>query len=165
MPKYSQKWTLVQLLEDLPEGTEYSYKNWPPHITIADIFAVDWEKTNLFKKLSDLLSTYKPIYVPVGDETYLGPPESQVKVTLLEANPELQALHSDVIALLYKSGAVFNNPEYVGEGYLPHTTVQKRISLRKGDSVTIDSATIIDMFPNGDHERRRVLKTIKFSGK
>ncbi len=162
MQKYTQKWTLIKLLELVDEGSEFFWKNWPLHVTLVDTFAVDWEKTNLFEKLSALLAKQKPVEVVAGDDEYFGP-QKQIQVTTLKMTPELQSLHNDIIALFKSVNAVFNEPQYVGEGFVAHSTVQKHARLHKGDIVKIDELTIVDMFPHGDGEQRKLLRTIKFS--
>jgi 2'-5' RNA ligase len=164
MQKFTQKWTFITLLEPVAEGTEFFWKNWPLHVTLADVFAVDWENTNLLEKLTMLLASRKPIQTVAGDDTYFGPTQDPVRVTILSKTAELQSLHNDIISLLKGAHAVFNTPQYVGEGYLPHCTVQKRARLHKGDAVQIDSLTIVDMFPGGDGYQRKLFKTVKFSG-
>jgi len=162
MPKFTQKWALITFLEPVADGTEFSWKDWPLHTTLADVFAVDWNDTNLTGRLAQLLSKQKPLETVAGEDTYFGPPESPVQVTLLQKSSELQNLHNDVVNLLKSAGAVFNTPQYTGEGYVPHSTVQKHARVYADDTVKIGSLTIVDMFPNGDGYQRKLVKTINF---
>jgi len=41
MQQFTQKYTIIQLFKDIPEGTQFSASNWPLHVTIADTFAID----------------------------------------------------------------------------------------------------------------------------
>lgn len=164
MQKFTQKYAIIQLLEVMEEGSEYLSSNWPLHVTIGDTFAVDWENNNLFNKLSELLTMKKPVISKAGDDDYFGP-QKQTQVTLLEMNQELTALHRDVVSLLKRFGAVFNDPQYINDGFIAHATVQSRARLQPGDTVSFDRLTIIDMFPGSDPYRRKVLKSIKLLGK
>lgn len=38
MTLFTQKWTIVSFISPVPEGFEFSYKNWPRHITMVDVF-------------------------------------------------------------------------------------------------------------------------------
>src|SRR6266702_4605581 len=158
-----QKYVLVQLLEGRDEGTEFPATNWPLHVSLASNFIVDWENTNLFEKLSALLANRRPFETTIGDDEYFGP-QKQVHVTLLNMNPELKSLHNDIIALLKSVGAVFDEPQYLEEGYRAHATVQRHKRLNEGSAVKIDKLTIIDMFPGDDISRRKILKTVKMTG-
>lgn len=159
-----QKYVLVKFLENIDEGAEFSAANWPLHVTLASNFVVDWENTGLFEKLSALLAKQKPVPAIAGNDDHFGP-QKQVHVTTLDMNPKLVALHEDIIAVLKSVGAVFDEPQYLEEGYRAHATVQSDTNrLRKDDAITIDEITIVDMFPRGDISQRKTLKTIKFLG-
>jgi 2'-5' RNA ligase len=163
MPIHTQKWTLIKLLEPMDEGTEFHHEDWPLHVTLADVFAVDWESSGLLEKLALLLAKHKPVELTADDDTSFGPPERPTQVTLLHMTLELRALHNDIIGLLISAGAVFNTPQYTKEGYIAHSTVQKHARLHKGDIVSIDNLTLVDMFPHGDGEQRKIVKTMPLS--
>jgi 2'-5' RNA ligase len=130
-------------------------------VTLADVFAVDWERANLIGKLSELLAQKKPLDIKIGDDTAFGPPESPVLVALLENTPALQSLHEDIVNLLEGAEAVFNMPAYTRAGFTPHSTIQKGARVSKGDTVRINALTIVDMFPHGDWQQRKASKTIR----
>jgi len=162
MQKFSQKYTLIQLLEPIPEGTEYDWREWPLHVTIADVFAINWDASILLEKLSEFAQDHPSATAVVGDDTFFGP-EKQTRVALLRASPELLALHTDVVNLLKQGGVVFNHPEFTERGFLPHSTVQAHARVNKGDTVTFDALTLIDLFPHEDPYRRKIIKTIPFT--
>ena len=159
-----QKYCLVKLLEPLNEGDEFTAINyWPLHITLASNFVVDWENTNLFNKLSDLLADTKPVSVVAGGDEFFGG-ERKIQVTVMDMTSELMTLHKQIIKTLKDAGAVFDEPQFNDDGYRAHATVQKAYRLSKGDKVLIDEVTIVDMFPNQDITRRKILETIKLAG-
>ena len=159
-----QKYCLVKLLEPLNEGDEFTAINyWPLHITLASNFVVEWETTDLFNKLSVVLSDIKPLSVIAGDDEFFGD-ERKIQVTVMNMTPELMTLHKQIIKTLKDAGAVFDEPQFNEDGFRAHATVQKAHRLNKGDSVLIDEVTIIDMLPNQDITRRKILKTIKLAG-
>lgn len=159
--QFTQKYTIIQLFEDVPEGTQFSASSWPLHATIADIFAIDWGVPTMIEKLTGLLKNYAPVMSVVEDDRFFGD-HGQVQVALLKKTDSLVKLHYDVIELLEQGGWKPNNPQFARDRFLPHSTVQKHARLNKGDEVTFNALTIIDMFPGGDPYQRKAIKTIKF---
>jgi hypothetical protein len=51
MEGFTQKYTIVQLLEARNKGDEYASSDWPLHMTIAGIFAIDLAASGLLEKL------------------------------------------------------------------------------------------------------------------
>lgn len=160
MNGFTQKYTIVQLLEDVPEGTQFSYHDWLLHVTIVDVFAIDWSVPTLVKGLEGLLAAHAQASSVAQDDDFFGA-DKQTQVVLLQKTDRLLKLHYDVVKLLEEGGFKANCPQYIREGYLPHSTVQKHARLNKGDKVTFSALTLIDMFPDGDPYQRKVLKTIK----
>ena len=160
MTELTQKYTIIQLFENVPEGTQFSASSWPLHATIADTFAIDWGVQTMIEKLTQLLSPHTPATSVVEEDRCFGN-RGQVQVALLKKTDDLVKLHYDVIECLTQGGWRPNDPQFAKEGFLPHSTVQKRARLNKGDEVTFNALTIIDMFPDGDPYRRKVTKTIE----
>jgi hypothetical protein len=157
---FTQKYTIIQFFEKVPEGAEFSSNEWTLHSTIVDTFAVDWDVSTIVQKLEVLLALHEQVVTVAEDDAFFGP-EKQTQVVLMRKTDDLTKLHYDVIGLLEKGGLKLNDPQYAREGFLPHATVQKHARLHKGDEVTFIALTLIDMFPNGDPYQRKVLKTIK----
>jgi len=159
--KFSQKYTIVKLLDSLPSGTEWGVDDWPLHVTLADIFAVDGNSSDIIQAL-DSIKTNSLVKTKVAGENLFGP-EKNIRVKLLENTPELQALHEQILEALKPLNVRFNSPEYTGEGFLPHSTVQKTGELKIDDEITFNSLTLIDMFPDQNGYKRRVLTTLSLS--
>jgi len=159
MTGFTQKYTIVQLLESVPEGTIYKPADWPLHTTLTDIFAIDWDEETLLQNCiqeSQKLQTVSTIAV---EDVWFGD-EKNIQVTLLEKNEAITKLHLELVSFLEKGNVRFNVPDFVGNGFKPHVTVQKDKRLHKGDEVIINALTVIDMFPDSDPYLRKVLKTI-----
>jgi hypothetical protein len=154
---YSQKYALVYFISPIKNGVQFHMSEWPLHITIADVFAIDRHKTDIDAKLAILLTQIKTVETNVTNNTTLG----TTPIILLDRKPSLVKLHTDIASLLEENGAVFNNPEFTRDGFLPHSTIQKNGRLRIGDNVTIDSVSLVDMFPDDNWEQRKVLATFK----
>lgn len=162
--KFSQKYTIITLLEDMDEGTAFPSNRWPLHVTIADTFAIDGDVNNLREKLSKLVAKCKSFKAKAAHDEYFGL-EKQTQVTILDMSKELVVLHHDVVALLKIAGAVFNDPQYTESGFRAHATVQSHARLNKGDKVAFKNLAIVDMFPNEDPYQRKIMKILKLSGK
>lgn len=160
MQKFTQKYTIVQFIEDTPEDTRFSASNWPLHVTVADVFAITWDVPLMTEKLTRLLSKRAPAKSVVEDDRLFGD-QGQIRVVLLRKTEDLVMLHYDVIGLLEQGGWKPNSPRFAKEGFLPHSTVQKHARLSKGDEVIFDALTVIDMFPDEDPYQRKVIGTIK----
>lgn len=160
MSESTQKYTIIQLFEDAPEGTQFSASSWPLHATIADTFAIDWDVSTMIEKLTELLSTHATAASVVEEDRFFGD-QGQVQVALLKKTDDVVKLHHDVIECLTQGGWEPNDPQFAKEGFLPYSTVQKHARLNKGDEVTFNALTIIDMFPVGDPYQRKVIKTIR----
>lgn len=163
MQKFSQKYAIVQLLEDVPEGTQFSATSWPLHVTIADTFAIDWGVQTMIERLTGLLSSRTPATSVVEGDRFFGD-DGRVRVALLRKTADLVKLHQDVVGCLAQGGWLPNDPQYAKQGFLPHSTVQKHVRLNKGDKVTFNALTIIDMFPDEDSHQRKIVRTVKISG-
>lgn len=158
---FTQKYTIVQLFEELNDGYEYSSDNWPLHSTIVDTFAINWSIDDMASKLTDAIRGHAITRSVARDNRNFGE-DGQIQVTLLDRTKSLVNLHNDVLKILEEGGLVLNDPQFARDGFLPHATVQKHARLNKGDTVQFDALSIIDMFPGEDPYRRKVLKTIKF---
>ena len=163
MKKFTQKYTIITLLEDINEGNEYPSNKWPLHITIADTFAIKSDVNELVEKLVELSKTLLPVSsLALHDENF--GPEQQTQVTILDMNKGLIGLHYKVIDMLKNAEIKFNNPQYVESGFRAHVTVQPHARINKDDTVTLNNLALVDMFPNGDPYQRKIIKTIKLQG-
>lgn len=160
MQKLTQKYTIIQLFEDVPEGIQFFWKDWPLHSTVVDVFAINWDMPTMIERLTQLLSSHTPATSIVEDDRFFGD-QGQVRVALLRKTDELVKLHYDVIECLTQGGWKPNDPRFAREGFLPHSTVRKHARLSKGDEVIFNALSVIDMFPDEDPYQRKVIKTIK----
>lgn len=156
--QYSQKYVLVSFLESVEISSEFSMTDWPPHVTIADVFGVTFD-TSLKEKLGNLLIAQASIRLTVGEDATLGTTE----VVLIEQNDELQKIHEQIVDLLELSGAQFNTPEFTRIGFLPHSTIQKSGRLHKGDKIELHTVSLVDMFPGEDWRQRKVLDVFQLA--
>lgn len=155
-----QKYVIIKLLEPVDEGFEFPMTQWPLHVTLAPNFVID--KT--VAELSDILEKFATSQYPVsatGDEDDYFGPLGQVHVTKLAMNPNLRALHLQLIRTFRDNGAVFDDPQYIEDGYVAHATVWGDKRIHRGEEIIFDEVTLVDMFPGSDIKQRKILKTIQ----
>lgn len=160
MEKFTQKYAIIQLFEDVPVGAEFSASSWPLHSTVADTFATDWDVPTMVEELMKMLRDYNQVTSVVENDAFFGDHE-QVQVALLRKTDDLMRLHYNVIKLLEQGGWTPNDPQFAKDGFLPHSTVQKHARLNKGDEVVFNALSLIDFFPGKDPYQRKVLATVK----
>lgn len=159
MQKFTQKYTIVQFFDDIDEGYEYSSDSWPLHSTIVDTFAIDWSVDEMASRLKDALKNHATADSVAEDDRFFGD-QGQVQVVLLNRSNSLVELHQDVLTALEDGGLKLNDPQFARDGFLPHATVQKHARLNRGDRVQFTALSIVDMFPDEDPYKRKVLRTI-----
>lgn len=155
-----QKYVIVQFLEDVPVGTEFMMSDWPLHITLVANFAINLSQGQIIEGFKYIVGQQSACEAIAGEDEYFGP-EKQVHVTLLEPTKQLMDLHLNLVSPLRRFNAVFDEPKYLESGYRAHATVQKTRRLKHGDKVAINELSLVDMFPDQDIKKRKVLSKVK----
>jgi 2'-5' RNA ligase len=161
MEKLTQKWCIAAFFDELNDGYEFHRTEVPLHVTLAGVFAIDDNGFELSRKLNELLEQSKPFNIRAGDTTHWGL-NKEIEVVLIEKSSEMSGLLMQIYEFLKDNGVVFNEPEFEGEGHILHSTVQKSGKLKKGETVNINKVSLVDMFPNNDGMRRKIVSTVKF---
>lgn len=133
-------------------------KDWPLHLTVADVFSLYKENTKIVSKFEELLSGVKPIKLTSEKESLLG----TAPVILFKHSHDIYRLHIKLVDLLVDNGAVFNSPEFTRAGFIAHSTIQHKNRLELDKEYLLDSLSLVDMFPDEDWEKRRVINTFPF---
>lgn len=159
MEQFSQKWIIVALFDEVQEGTEFEYTDFPLHVTLAGVFATDKTGNQLANELAKILKDEHAIKIE-GDQKAAFGPYHNIPVMKVKKSPQLMALYARIYEFLADTGVTYNSPEYHGEGYQPHVTNQKSGYLQEGEQKILKSISLIDMYPDNDGYKRRVVKTI-----
>ena len=162
MDKLTQKYCLVTFIGHVKEGFEYVPNEAPLHVTIVDVFATPLTAEQLLNQLVNLIKLYEPVMTIAQQDAQFGP-DKQTLVTLLEMKPELIALHKGLVTSLRATGAVYNDPHYIEDGFVAHVTAIGGSKILAGDKVAIGELSLIDMFPDQNGYLRKVIKTIKIT--
>src|SRR5665213_302916 len=156
-----QKYTAVKFVEEIKDGTEFQANEWPLHVTITGNFIVKYNDA-LINSLSSILRRHSSFDVVAAQDDLFGV-NSNTLVTLIEPSKEILTLHNDIISELALHGALFDEPHYTKGGYRPHITVQRNYRLHKGERLSINQVSIVDMFPHADMGMRKVLATLNIA--
>lgn len=153
---YSQKYCLVQFLEPTTINTEFTNSSWPPHVTIAGVFALTWN--GAVQNELAALATNQPSFTSTTTTiTHFGPARD-IRVCLVTKTPNLQQLHDAMVSFIETHGGIFNEPHYLGDGFKPHITLSDNNDITPAHVITFTQLALIDMFPNGDHTKRNVIQ-------
>jgi hypothetical protein len=161
MPQYFQKYTVVCFFGANPR-THFSALDWPLHVTILDTFKTDWPLSALTQALEKTAQDTKSIDVTPTKQALLGP-DKDVPVKLLRLD-DLLALHSKLLEVSRAGSFVYNSPEFVGPGFLPHATDQKDSQVYISKTYHLANISLVDMFPNNDHMQRAIIATFNLKG-
>lgn len=157
-----QRYVIVTFLEAVDDGFEFNPQNYPLHVTIIPSFRLNSFAPELENEIATLCSKILAIKTEAEGDEYFGP-SKEVHVSTIRMRDDLMKLHTDLKNILAAHHAEFDEPHYMAENYRAHATVQEKKRLNVGDPVIIDRVSVIDKFPNGNPNIRRVLKTIKLS--
>ena len=152
-----QKYVIVYFIDRKSVPDNFLASEWPLHITLLANFTIANPIESLIAKLHDLSKQIEPIATNVLGEDMFGL-NKDVAVSLIKQNKELIKLHGNLITITESLGAEYDEPKFLGEGFRPHATIQIKSRLHKGQAVNINSFTLIDMFPDNDKTRRRIIK-------
>lgn len=141
-------------------GYAFEAGDWPLHITFVGVHDVDWKNPKLVEAYEHLMKNQKPITTKGLNIGNLGPENNPTKVTFMEMNDDVIYLHTKLVEFLETRDATFNNPEFNKAGFIAHSTVQKYGRVEEGQKVAINKLALIDMFPNKDASKRKIIKII-----
>lgn len=157
-PAYSQKYTIVCFFYPQSVPATFSALDWPLHVTILDTFKTDWPADILCNRMRQVASDTTAFEVLPMEQAMLGP-DKNVPVRLLQKDAAMLSLHAAFLSLSDEGAFVFNTPEFVGKGFLPHATDQQDSRLELGKRYELTTLSLVDMFPHGDHMQRTIIET------
>lgn len=157
----SQKYVIVHFIEKSKVTKEFPSSEWPLHITLLANFLIP-EVELLKTKLADFAKHAKPLAITASGEALFGP-NKDVHVSLIEPDKSILELHDGLLSTAMELGAVFDEPNFNGAGYRPHATIQIKSRLLDKQMVNLDNFSLVDMYPNKDINRRKIIETYKLT--
>jgi hypothetical protein len=159
MEQLTQKYCLISLLEPVKEGSDakFSWKDWVLHVTFAGVHFADWKNEELIDEFNKLVQSIDYFEAKTLYQDKLGDAE----VILVDKTKSVLQLHNVILDFLDSHNAVFNNPEWNRQNYIPHSTIQKHAQVSENSNIIIDNIALVDMFPDGDGYMRKIIKLFK----
>jgi len=159
---YQQKYVIVYFVNKEYRPNEFSSLEWPLHITLLANFTISVPLAELIAQLKDYSKRLRVFQVKAEGEALFGP-NKNIAVSLIKQNVELKQVHNNLVGITKSLGAVFDEPKFIGEGYRPHATIPVKSKLIEGQVVNLDSFTLVDMYPDNDINKRRLIQTFELA--
>ncbi|WP_334172966.1 2'-5' RNA ligase family protein [Sinomonas sp.] len=146
---------VVAFVEPVGVGAPFSKRQWPLHLTLLRF---DSPRVPALEAVGRAIAFDDgPIPVVVADDADFGF-RGRVRVSLVEPEPRLQALHdrivAEVAAVVEATGGRIHSPQHTGKGFRPHISVQGERRVHRGDKLILDTFALVDMAPDGDTSLR-----------
>lgn len=158
----SQKYVIVHFIDIAKVPYEFPYTEWPLHVTLLSNFTLGEPIEFLDSKLREFTLHHKPFNLMADGEALFGPKQN-IAVTLIKPNNTLQNVHDELASITSGLGAVFDEPAFMGAGFRPHATKQIHSQLADKQILILNNFTLVDMYPNNNIERRKVIKTFELT--
>jgi 2'-5' RNA ligase len=150
------RYVVVLPLTPMAAGDRFITREWPLHVTLVQVFDAEASFAQVGLRLAGVAEAASPLTVVAGDDEDFGRSRT-IPVTVVEPSVELQSLHEASVTALDEVGPVYENPEYMGEGYRPHVTVKRHERVTAGDVLTLRQIALVDMEPGQRDGGREVL--------
>jgi hypothetical protein len=142
---------VVAFIEPTPVGVFFSKRRWPLHVTLLRFDAPRGAALGAIGRA--LAPHHEPIIIRVMNDADFGF-RGRVRVSLVDREPNLQAMHERVLREVVAVGGHVHSPQHTGRGFRPHVTVQGERRVHEGDRVVLDDFALIDMAPDGNTSLR-----------
>jgi 2'-5' RNA ligase len=158
----SQKYVIVHFIDIAKVPSEFPYTQWPLHVTLLANFTISQPIGKLIESLEVYAQNTKPFKIMSDGEDSFGPNQN-VAVSLIRTTENIRKLHADLTSISEALGAEFDEPKFMGEGFRPHATKQISSQLEDKEEILLNNFTLVDMYPDNNIERRRIIKTFELS--
>lgn len=152
-----QKYVIVHFIDSNNVPHNFNASEWPLHITLLANFTIADTLKSLVKQLDAFSLQLQSFDVDVNGEDLFGA-DKNVAVSLIKPNSELIKTHLSLASIAILLGAKFDEPRYMNDGFRPHATIQLKSRLKEGQTVNINAFTLVDMLPDNDITKRRIIK-------
>lgn len=140
----------VAFVEPTGVGQRFGKRHWPLHVTLLRF---DMAPEAALMAASGAMSAFRPFRVQMGRDADFGY-RGRVRVSLVEHDAGLQALHERILEAVTARGGRIHSPQHTGRGFRPHVSVQGERRVHPGQAVLLTGASLVDMAPDGDAEWR-----------
>jgi hypothetical protein len=149
---------VVLPLSPLQVGDEFRRADWPPHVTLIPPFSADAPAAAILVAIGTAAEGHAALSATGEARAGFGR-RGAVPVTTVTPVEPFRALHLSVLAAIDRFLPHGTRLSHVGPDYRPHVTDQATGRLEPGTSVILRQLAVIDMRPDEDAGRRRVVGT------
>jgi len=160
----SQKYCIVHFIDISKVPREFAYTDWPLHVTLLANFTISQSLEKLIEKLELYAQETAPFEIMSDGESLFGPHQN-VAVSLIRPSESIRKVHTDLMAITKALGAEYDEPKFMGEGFRPHATKQADSRLADQQIHVLKDFTFVDMYPDNNIERRKIIKTFELTDK
>jgi hypothetical protein len=148
----------VAFVEPVADGLFFPRSEWPLHITLVRFdVGTDVLADRMAALAAPLAAAALGAGLTVGEDAGFGR-NGSVPVNLIQPQPDLQALHEQLVNAVDSVGGKVLTPAHTMSGYRPHVSHHGDKRLNPGDTLVLDRIALVDMAPDGDRTVRRVLR-------
>jgi hypothetical protein len=148
----------VAFVEPVADGLLFPRSEWPLHITLVRFdVGTDVLADRMAALAAPLAAAALGAGLTVGEDAGFGR-NGSVPVNLIQPQPDLQALHEQLVNAVDSVGGKVLTPAHTMSGYRPHVSHHGDKRLNPGDTLVLDRIALVDMAPDGDRTVRRVLR-------
>ena len=151
----------VAFVEPVADGLLFSRSEWPLHITLVRFDVGSPAGADPSERVAALAAPLAAAALgaglTVGEDAGFGR-NGSVPVNLIQPQPDLQALHEELVHAVDSLRGKVLTPAHTMSGYRPHVSHHGDKRLNPGDTLVLDRIALVDMAPDGDRTVRRVLR-------
>lgn len=154
------KYTIVGFVGSATPAQHFNEHNWPLHVTLLDTFKSDWTQDELINQVEQFAQGSASFNLFTAKEGLLGP-DKNVPVKLLTIDENLRELHDRLVQLGKVGGFVYNTPEFVASGFVPHITDERSEQASLNKNYLLTNISLVDMIPAGVKTQRSIVVTFE----
>jgi hypothetical protein len=149
---------MVAFIDAVAEGQEFLRSDWPLHITLVRFDVRNDGDAARIAALAELPARQAlGTVLAIGADDRFGR-QGSVPVSLVGADPALQALHETLVQAVEQVSGRVASPHHTRQNFRPHVSHRGDRRLNPGDAVVLDQIALVDMAPDGNRTIRRILE-------
>jgi len=158
-----EKYVIVSFINSSEIPNTFPSSEWPLHLTLLRNFTIKSPLENLLEELDKCSKNIKAFNMLVENESVFGS-NKNIPVSVLQVNKNVTELHADLVTIADKLGAVYDDPQFVGEGYKPHVTVQGENKLNVGQNILVDNIALASFVKRPEGKMVKIIRTFYSKG-
>lgn len=139
------------------------YVALPLHCTVLHWFRSHKTPAEVLRAVADIANRQAPIEIISGEPALFGVDED-VPVNRLDDDDDIRSLHRALRIALQPLGVVDVQPQWSGEGYVPHVTRQSSGRFEQGRRVVSRKLYIVEALVPEELQQKKVVSKLILKG-